>query len=62
VAARLTARGTHQGLFIGVPATGREINVEVMNFFRLDGDKIAEEWAVMNTMGLLQQIRAIPGA
>jgi steroid delta-isomerase-like uncharacterized protein len=60
VAARLTVRGTHQGAFMSVPATGREIFVEVMNFFRLSGDKIAEEWAVMDALGLLQQMGAVP--
>ena len=60
VAVRLTVRGTHQGPFMGVPPTGNEVTVEVMDVYRLAGDKIAEEWAVMNTMGLLQQIGAIP--
>ncbi len=62
VAARLTARGTHQGAFMGIPPTGREVTIEVMDIYRLAGDKIAEEWAVMNTMGLLQQIGAIPSS
>jgi steroid delta-isomerase-like uncharacterized protein len=60
VAARLTVRGTHQGPFMGVPATGRAVTVDVMDVYRLEGGKIAEEWAVMNTMGLLQQLGAIP--
>ncbi len=60
VAARLTVRGTHQGPFMGVPATGREVTVEVMDVFRLDGDTIAEEWAVMNALGLFQQLGILP--
>jgi steroid delta-isomerase-like uncharacterized protein len=62
VAARLTVRGTHRGPFLGVPPTGREVTVDVMDVFRLTGDKIAEEWVVMDTMGLLQQLGAIPGS
>jgi steroid delta-isomerase-like uncharacterized protein len=59
-AARLTVRGTHQGPFMGVAPTGREVTIEVVDVYRFDGDRIAEQWVVMNMMGLLQQIGAIP--
>ena len=60
VATRLALRGTHRGPFLGVPATGREVAFESMEVFRLDGDKIAEQWVVMNALGLFQQLGAIP--
>ena len=53
-------RGTHQGDFVGVPATGREVRFESMEVFRLDSGKVAEQWVVMNALGLFQQLGAIP--
>src|SRR5690242_7639678 len=43
VAARFTMRGTHQGSFFGVPPTGRTIEVQAMNFYRLSGGQFVEE-------------------
>jgi steroid delta-isomerase-like uncharacterized protein len=61
VAARFTMRGTQQGVFFGVPPTGRKINVQAMNFYRLSGGKFVEERGQPDLLGLLQQIGAIPG-
>lgn len=60
VAARFTMRGTHDGRFFGVPATGRRIEVRAMNFYRLADGKFVEEYGQPDQLGLLQQIGAIP--
>ena len=60
VAARVSLRGTHRGEFSGVPATGNDVAFESVEIFRLAGGKIAEQWVLMNTMGLFQQLGAIP--
>jgi steroid delta-isomerase-like uncharacterized protein len=60
VAVRVSLGGTHQGDFVGVPATGRKVRFESMEVFRLDGGKVAEQWVVMNALGLFQQLGAIP--
>ena len=60
VAARLSLRGTHRGEFSGVSATGNDVAFESVEIFRLAEGKIAEQWVVMNTMGLFQQLGAIP--
>lgn len=60
IAARLTMRGTHDGTFFGVPATGRKIEVRAMNFYRLAGGKFVEEYGQPDLLGLLQQIGAVP--
>jgi steroid delta-isomerase-like uncharacterized protein len=64
VAARLTARGTHQGVFLGLPGTGKPIMFTGMRFYRIVGGKIAEEWANLDQLGLMQQLGAslAPGA
>jgi predicted ester cyclase len=52
-------RGTHQGIFFGVPATGKKIAVSAMNFYRLSGGQFAEERGQPDLLGLLQQIGAV---
>ena len=60
VAVRFTMRGTHQGMFFGVPATGKTIVVQAMNFYRLADDQIIEEFGQPDMLGLLTQIGAAP--
>jgi steroid delta-isomerase-like uncharacterized protein len=60
VAVRYTATGTHTNDFMGIPGSGKRINVTGMNLFRLENGKIAEEWGNMDMMGLMQQLGAIP--
>ncbi|MBU9828436.1 ester cyclase [Rahnella sp. FC061912-K] len=60
VAARFTMRGTHQGPFWGVPATGKTITVSAVNFYRFSEGKIIEERGQPDLFLLLQQIGSIP--
>lgn len=49
-------KGTHQGQFMDVPATGRNITVTGASFLRFDGDKLAEEWVVWDPRELLSSL------
>ena len=60
VVTRLTIRGTHRGDFQGVPASGKQIEMNAIAIHRLDGGRIAEQWVHGDMMGLMQQIGAIP--
>jgi steroid delta-isomerase-like uncharacterized protein len=60
VVSRYTARGTHQGDFAGIPATGRQITATGITIDRIEGGKIVESWNEFNQFGLLQQLGAIP--
>ena len=60
VAVRFTMRGTHKGAFFGVPATGKTIMVQAVNFYRLASDQIIEEYGQPDMFGLLTQIGAVP--
>jgi steroid delta-isomerase-like uncharacterized protein len=60
VAARFMMRGTHHGVFFGVPATGRTINVQAMNFYRFADGQITEERGQPDLLDLLRQIGALP--
>jgi len=60
IAARYTMRGTHEGAFFGVPATGRRIEVQAMNFYDVANGKIVGERGLPDLLGLMQQIGAVP--
>jgi steroid delta-isomerase-like uncharacterized protein len=60
VARRVTWRGTHRGELMGLPPTGREVTVSGMRIFHIADDKIAEEWAVDDALGMMQQLGMIP--
>jgi steroid delta-isomerase-like uncharacterized protein/deazaflavin-dependent oxidoreductase (nitroreductase family) len=60
VAIRNTWRGTHQGAFQGLPPTGKYVTFTGTDIFRFAGGKIAEQWADLDALGLMQQLGAIP--
>ena len=55
-----TANSTHQGEFLGIAATGKRIVVKGIEVFRIADGKIAEIWASMDNLGMLQQLGVIP--
>ncbi len=60
VAIRNTWRGTHQGAFQGLPPTGKRVMFTGTDIFRCVGGKIAEQWADLDALGLMQQLGVIP--
>jgi predicted ester cyclase len=60
VVARLTARGTQQGEFMGIPPTGKRATVTAIDINRMVGGKSVEHWLEMDTLGLLQQLGVVP--
>ncbi|MGH3604356.1 MAG: ester cyclase, partial [Pseudonocardiaceae bacterium] len=61
VVERFTASGTHTGVLMGAPPSGRRIVLDGINIFRLDGDRIVERWGQLDTLGLLRQLGLVPG-
>jgi steroid delta-isomerase-like uncharacterized protein len=61
VTARFTARGVHNGEFMGLPPTGKAITLTGIEIFRIRDGKIAELWGEANLMGLMQQLGILPG-
>jgi steroid delta-isomerase-like uncharacterized protein len=53
-------RGTHQGEFLGVPPTGKQASVEFIHIFRVANGRLVERWGMIDAMGLMQQLGAIP--
>lgn len=60
VVIRQTWSGTHKGPFMGVPPTGKRVSFGVIDIIRADGGKFVEHWGQMDTMGLMQQLGAVP--
>ena len=57
---RLKMTGTHTGSFQGIPATGKQVTIVGINIMQFEADKIVEIRGVLDVMGLMQQIGAIP--
>ena len=60
VVVRYTTRGTHQGTFMGIPPTGKQVSGTGMFIDRLVNGKAVEQWFNGNDLGLLQQLGVIP--
>ena len=53
-----TCHGTHQGEFLGVAPTCREVQFEALDVIRVRDGKLAEHWGVANLFSLVLQIRS----
>lgn len=53
---RITLCGTHSGMLMGVPPTGKQVTISAIDIARLADGKIVEHWGQMDTFGLLQQL------
>lgn len=61
VVARVRATGTNQGDFMGMPATGRSVAVQMVDIIRFGDDGLAREhWGVFDQMAMMQQLGVIP--
>ena len=60
VVARWRARATHQGEYMGIPPTGKEVEFTGISVYRIEAGKIAESWNEEDELGLMRQIGAIP--
>jgi predicted ester cyclase len=56
VLVRLRAKGTHSGDLIGVPPTGRPIDIDVLDLLQFRDGVLVEQWALIDNLGLLRQI------
>lgn len=56
VLVRLRIKGTHGGELMGIPATGRAIDVGVLDLFQMRDGVLVEHWALLDNLGLLKQL------
>jgi predicted ester cyclase len=60
VATRTTIRGRHEGDLMGAPPTGRDVEFTGLTISRCRDGKIEEEWELVDVVGLLRQVGALP--
>lgn len=59
-AVQFTLEGAHQANFMGIPATGKKIKMEVAEIIRYKGEKITEIWMYYDNLSSMKQIGAFP--
>lgn len=60
VVTRWTVRGTHEGSFMGIPATGKTIEVVGFTRTRYADGKAQSNYILRDTFGLMRQLGARP--
>src|SRR5579884_4423919 len=60
VVCRMVWSGTHKHEFAGIAATGRVVEGQLVNTFRLAEGKIVEAWQSWDLASLLRELRALP--
>ncbi len=48
VTTRKTIHGQHTGTFLGIPATGKQVAIQVIDIIRLENNQYAEHWGQSN--------------
>jgi steroid delta-isomerase-like uncharacterized protein len=59
--ARVRATGTNQGDFMGMPASGKSVDVQLIDIMRFGDDGLVREhWGVIDALGMMQQLGVMP--
>jgi steroid delta-isomerase-like uncharacterized protein len=59
--ARVTTTGTHSSDWMGIPASGKRIEVRLIDIMKFDDTgRISEHWGVMDMLAMLQQLGVVP--
>ena len=59
VLVRLRVQATHTGPFGEMAATGRSIDIGVLDLFQIRDNRLIEHWALLDNLGMLKQLGAI---
>jgi predicted ester cyclase len=60
VVGRFRCSGTHQGEFMGVPPTGRRMEVDEVYFLRVENGKFVDFWGLEDNLTRMRQLGLIP--
>jgi steroid delta-isomerase-like uncharacterized protein len=60
VVGRWTMRAAHSGELMGIPATGKPVEMQGIDIVRIESGRIAEMWHIEDVLGLLIQIGVVP--
>ena len=59
--ARVRVTATHGGEFMGVPPTGKQVEMQLIDIMAFDDDGlVSEHWGVADMLSLMQQLGAVP--
>lgn len=61
VTMQYTIMGTNTGSVMGMPATGKKINVDGVDIVRFKNGKAVEHWGYMDEMKMMTQLGMMPG-
>ena len=56
VVTRSRFAGTHEGEFMGIPATGKRFDIRVIDIIEFRGDKAVAHWGVMDNAMMMEQL------
>ncbi len=56
VAVRLTFRGTHKGELLGIPPTGKSVEVGAVVIYQISNRKIVGNQVSFDALGMMQQL------
>lgn len=56
VTTRKTISGVHTGTLMGIPATGRDVEISVIDIVRVEGGRYAEHWGLNTLSTVLAQL------
>jgi len=62
IVARVAMTATQRGEFMGVPPSGRSVDVQIIDVLRIRDGQAIEHWGIIDGMALMQQLGAIPEA
>lgn len=57
VTTRKTIAGTHTGPFMGIPATGRDVAIQVIDIVRIGDGRYVEHWGLNTLPSVLAQLK-----
>ena len=60
VVMQLLMEGTHKGAWLGIPASGKKMQIRMCTVHRVAQGKIGEDWVLVESLGLFQQLGVVP--
>ena len=52
--------GTHQGAWLGIPASGKKLQIRMFTVHCVVQGKIVEDWVLVESLGIFQQLGVVP--
>jgi steroid delta-isomerase-like uncharacterized protein len=60
VVTQLLMEGTHQGAWLGIPASGKKMQIRMFTIHRVVQGKIVEDWVLVESLGFFRQLGVVP--